>query len=234
MPLAFSIILANCYELQTTSILTNKIASNGMLILNSTGLNSAIKDYKLLFRQFSLTINNKITKDETSLKCTLSQFTYISRDSTKICCITKDLKTGRYSLNPIKKQTLCSARNLRIYTIQIIHTIFISIHLILRIENGEEIYFYDGPGNTYVNLYRDFDCDKIEFSLFESVSGIKDTIIYFDDIPIKCDYSGIKVIRPIKAEQFTHTKYNSYNIFLQIEKKNYFLHTISISLYYIN
>ena len=104
----------------------------------------------------------------------------------------------------------------------------------MRIENGEEIYFYDGPGNTYVNLYRDFDCDKIEFSLFESVSGIKDTIIYFDDIPIKCYYAGIKVIRPIKAEQFTHTKYNCYNIFLQIEKKTYFLHTIFISLYYIN
>ena len=104
--MAFSIILANCYELQTTSILTNKIASNGMLILNSTGLNSAIKDYKTLFRQISLTIKSEITKDETSLKCTLSQFTYISRDSTKICCITKDLKTGRYSLNPIKKQTM--------------------------------------------------------------------------------------------------------------------------------
>ena len=46
------------------------------------------------------------------------------------------------------------------------------------IENGEEIYFYDGPGNTYVNLYRNYDCDKIEFSLFESVSDIKDTIIF--------------------------------------------------------
>ena len=225
---AFSIILANCYEIQITSILTDKVASNGMLILDTTGLNIAIKDYKPLFGKFSMIIKNERTKDETSLKCTLYQFTYISRESAKICCLTKGLETGRYSVNPIKKKMQYISYPLNIYINPS------NIEGTFLIESGEEIYFYDGPGNTYVNLYRDYDCDKIEFSLFEHISDIKDTIIYFNDIPIKCYFSGIKVICPIKAEQFTQTKYNSYNLSLPNRKKNYFLHSVSITLYYIN
>ena len=224
---AFSIIFSNCYDIQITSILTDKVASDGMLILNTTGMNFAVKDFKIILNNFNLIIKNEGTNEETSLGCFLYQFTYISRESAKMCCLTKGLAVGRYSINPLKKTTgyYRTGFTININPFNIIGT--------FQIENGKDIYFYDLPGNTYVNLYREYDCSKIEFSLFEYHSDIEDTKVFFDDIPIDCFYHGAKLECPIKAEKFNQTKYQRYTLYLQNRKVNYFLHQVSISLYYI-
>ena len=223
----FFIIFTNCIELQITSILTERVASDGMLILNTTGMHFDIKDFRPRFNLFNLTIKNEKSKVETVLKCTLFQFNVL-RDPARVACLTKGLEEGRYSVNPIKKQIR--------YPDYISYNLYINpsnIEGTFLIQNGKEIYFYDMSGRPYINLYRDYDCDKIEFTLFDHISEIEDTKIYFDDIPINCYYSGIKLSCPIKAEQLTQTTYKSYNLYLKNGKKNYFVNSVHISLYYI-
>ena len=85
---AFCLILVNSYDLKITSILTDKVASDGMLILDTTGMKYAVKNLDFHYSHFTLTIKNEQTSEEVPLQCFIFQFT-IPIEEAKLCCQTK-------------------------------------------------------------------------------------------------------------------------------------------------
>ena len=224
---AFCLILVNSYDLKITSILTDKVASDGMLILDTTGMKYAVKSLDFHYSHFTLTIKNEKTSVEVPLQCFIYQFSYIVQEEAKLCCRTKGLEEGMYSINPITEKTVYYHTSI---TMNILPSV---IKGIFQVQSGKDIYFYDLMGNTHLEFYIDYDCDKIEFSLFDSYPEIESTKVYFDDIAIDCFYHTYKLECPIKAEQFTQTQYKRYTLSLKNGKNNYFVHPFSLSLYYI-
>ena len=225
--LSFSFILTNCFDGQITSILTEKVASNGMLILNTTGFNYEVKNLHFIRpSKFRLTIKNEKTSVETRLDCFFYKFYINYRLPARILCITENIEEGIYSVNPITETTPYDHST---YNINFLPSI---IKGTFQVQSGREIYFYNFNERKTINFYTPYDCERIEFSLFQSYK-LEDTIIYFDDIPIKCYLNEIKMYCPIKAEQFPQIHYKAYTLTLANRKTNYFVLETYIRLNYI-
>ena len=223
---AFCLILVNCYDLQLTSILTDKVASDGMLVLNTTGMKYMVNNLDFHFIHFTLTIKNEQTSEEVPLQCFIFQFP-IPIEEAKLCCQTTGLEEGMYSINPITEKTSCVRTDIPMNILPSV------IKGTFQVQSGKEIYFYDLDGNSHLEFDVDYDCGKIEFSLFEHHPEVESTKVYFDDIAIDCFYNSYKLECPIKAEQFIQTKYKTYNISLKNGKKNYFVFGFALTLHYI-
>ena len=96
-----------------TTVLTPKVASNGLLILGTSTLPILLK--KDANNQFKLTVQNLNTNAQTTLSCFLFQFEEEEEEEEKkekvlklskipipkAGCFTKGLKPGKYLINPI-------------------------------------------------------------------------------------------------------------------------------------
>ena len=226
--LSFALILTNCYDGQINSILTEKVASNGLLILNITGLQYPVNELHYGSpTRFRLTIKNDKTSVETRLYCDFYQFYNNYRLSAKIFCLTEDLEEGIYSVNPITETI--SYKNTNNLKINFLPSI---IKGTFQVQSGKEVYFYDFRGRKHIDFYRNYDCERLEFSIFDSINN-EDTKIYFDDIPIDCYTQDLKMYCPIKAEQFPQVNNKTYTATLANRKTNYFVLEIYIKMYYI-
>ena len=218
------------FNVRVIIVLTSKVASNGILILETIGLNEYLKkeDYRYI-NHFPLRVQEINDKSLTYLTCFLYQFEDQYR--TRIGCHTKGLTPGKYQLYPYTTSiSLVTKNSSFLIQISIVET-----DRAFEVTTGNELYFYD-----YEKKEEDFEYSghikDIEFSLFEPVSG--QTTIYFGNIPIACNAVISKLTCKLYSNKFpSNKKIQTYDVFIKDSlgnlKKNYFVRPVQITLNYL-
>ena len=227
---ALSLLLANAqYNVQITKILTEKVASDGMLILDTTGLNVPLRmKGRPNPNQFTLTLNNEADNSKTTLYCFIYQFEHPYSEPAKVGCRTRGLTPGRYSISPLATEIRFNVN----YRTQVTLLSF-NIAGSFEVTEGQETYFYEYDDNAE-DFDRPNEYEDIDFDLFEIVGG--STEIYFDDIPVQCYLSSYKIRCSITPNMFPHTSFASYNVYIKDslgnKKRNYFVLPVTIVFKY--
>ena len=227
-----------------TTVLTPKVASNGLLILNTSTLPVLLK--KDANNQFKLTVQNLNTNAQTTLSCFLFQFEEEEEEEEKkekvlklskipipkAGCFTKGLKPGKYLINPISIVATVVTKDplrakLRIDPSQVDTT--------FEVTSGSEMYFYD-YGKKDENFEFPGHYEDIEFSLFEPASGFQ--TVYLGDIPIECYAVNLKLTCNMLASMFPgDKKVQIYNVYIKDslgnKKRNYFVQPVNITFNYL-
>ena len=216
-----------------TGVLTPKVASNGLLILDMLPLKITLKkEINHKINQFQLNVQNLKTNTQTTLSCFLFQFDDKVVTATKAGCYTKGLTPGKYIIKPIGTMiTVVTEQPLRtklkVDPSEIVTT--------FEVTTGNELYFYD-----YERKEEDFEysghVEDIEFSLFEPASGTK--TIYFNDIPINCYAVQYKLTCNLYSSMFPNNrKSQTYSVYIKDslgnKKRNYFVLPVQITLKYL-
>lgn len=223
---ALSLFLANAqYSVQVTKILTDKVASDGFLILETSGLNVPLRYHRHPnLNQFQLTLTGETNNTERSLSCFLYQFEYPYSSPSKIACRVRGLTPGRYSLNPLPTQLTFNANYFHKVTL-----LPFNVAGTFEVTEGKELYFYDYEANDEDFEYQN-DYEDIDFDLFEVASGTQD--IYFDDIPVQCYLSLYKIKCNLNANMFPYQRSNSYSVYIKDtlgnKKRNHFVLPVNI------
>ena len=212
-------------------ILTPKVASNGLLILSTSGLNVALKkEDKQKLNQFQLRIQRLDNNFQVSLYCFLYQFE--DQLSARIGCPTRGLTPGTYKLIPYSTTFFLVTENSLRAQIRIDVA---NIGGTFEITTGNELYFYD-----YEKKEENFEysghIEDIEFSLFEPASGPK--TIYFNNIPITCYAVQYKLTCNLYSYKFpSNRKTQNYSVIIMDslgnKKANYFVQPVQINLNYL-
>ena len=227
---ALSLFLVNAqYNVRPTRVLTPRVASDGFLILDTSGLNFPLRMKNLPQQdQFQLTITNQASNTNTRLSCFIYQFEVLSRSSSKIGCRTRGLTPGKYSLAPLV-QTLpfvAVGRQLRLLPFNIAGS--------FEVTNAKEVYFYEYDDNDEDFDYN-ADTEEIDFDLFEPTSQLQE--VYFGNVLVSCrpiNYELKCTLSPKILGQ--NTRRRSYTIYIKdsngIRKRNYFVLPVNIVLKY--
>ena len=213
-------------------ILTPKVASNGLLILATSGIIKSLKKEDNPSKtRFQLKIQNTNSNTQIGLSCFVYQFE--DQISYKIGCFTRGLAPGKYIILPLSTTvTLVTENSLRIQLRMDPSNI---AGRTFEVTEGNELYFYDYGKNE-----EDFEysghVEDIEFSLFEPASGPK--TIYFKDIPITCYAVQYKLTCNLYSNKFPNNrKTQLYDVFIKDSlgntKRNFFVQIVNITLNYL-
>lgn len=219
---ALSLYLANAqYNIQVTKILTEQVASDGFLVLETTGLNFPIRIYgRPNLNQFQLLLTGENNNTEHTLSCFVYQFEHPYSSPTKIGCRVRGLTPGRYSLNPLPVE-----KPINLYGSRQVTLLPFNVAGSFEITPGKEFYFYEYDENDEEFEYPN-DYEDIDFDLFETGTGTTQEI-YFDDIPVQCYLSLYKMRCGLTANMFPYERYHTYNVYLKDsagnKKRNYFV-----------
>ena len=218
---------------EVTRVLTPKVASNGLLILDMLAFRILlIKEVNHKINQFQLKVQNLKSNAETTLSCFLFQNEDKVVRAIKAGCYTKGLTPGNYIISPVSiKATVMTVESLRAQ-IRIDPS---DIDTKFEVIEGSEVYFYD-----FETKDEDFEypghIEDIEFSLFEPASGYQ--TIYFDNIPIECYAVQYKLTCNLFTSMFANDKrVQIYNVYIKDsagnKKRNYFVQPVNITLNYL-
>ena len=238
--LIFTVLVLSFYfsnaqlNVRITRILTPRVASNGLLILDTSGLNFELrKEDNQNINQFQLKIIRLNYNTQYTLSCFLYQFENKDSSTPKIGCRTKSLPKGTYKMSPLSttvnfvvKGFIFSRLPIRINPSEVTGT--------FQMTEGYELYFYD-----YKAKDEDFEhtghIEDIEFSLFEPVTG--QVKIYFDNIPIDCFATKYKLTCNLYASKFQRVRNRNYMVYTTDssgnKKTNYFVLPVKITLNYL-
>ena len=218
-------------NVRVTRILTPKVASNGLLILDTLGLNDILKkEDNQKINQFQLRIQGVNTISLTSLYCFLYQFE--DQLTTRIGCLTRGLTPGKYTLYPFSTSvSLVTKNSLR----TLIRISIANIAGIFEVTTGNELYFYDYQKKEEIFEFSGH-IEDIKFSLFQPASG--NQTVYLNDIPIACTAFKYKLTCNLYSNNFpSNRKIQTYNVYIKDSlgnrKLNYFVRPVQITLNYL-
>lgn len=229
---AMSLILVKSqYPIELVNVLTERVPSDGMLILDTTGFIYPLYDGRFIPGTFNLYAANQETKEQTKLDCFFYQFEgRLNPETPKIGCLLRNLEEGEYylepSINPIFFIEARTKFELQPYLEQFNFTVF----------KGSELYFYKDDGTPDEEFEEFHDNKEIEFSLFEYAQSSISSTIYFDNMPVSCNTFGAKLRCRVNASQFEQLRYKVYTVYIEDSennvKRNYFVNPISVTLDY--
>ena len=237
--IALLIVLSNASPLQTqiTKILTPKVSSEGLLVLDTTLIRFPIDDS--LKKKFSLSIINIQTNQTTSLNCFIFQFKDGNKQS-RIGCKTINKPIGKYRLVP-----LIDDINVKInekIELNIKFSTSFKFSSEFEITNGKETYFYNFEEKS---LSFDSPLSKkvLEFNVFERFNDMNLTLVLESDKDNSFEFYCFPSPRQqnyvincqIYAEKFPQNKGpQKYNVYiydsLRKKKLNYFVLPVNINL----
>ena len=240
--LIFSVFVLSFYfsnadlvkNVRITRILTPRVASNGLLILDTGGLNLVLKkEDNQNINQFQLKLTRLNYNTLYTLSCFLYQFENKDSSTPKIGCRTRGLPQGTYKVSPLST-TVNLVVGKAIFLRVIVRINPSEITGTFQITEGNELYFYD-----YKAKDEDFEhtghIEDIEFSLFEPVTG--QVKIYFDNIPIDCFATKYKLTCNLYASKFQRVRNRNYLVYTTDsagnKKRNYFVLPVKITLNYL-
>jgi len=216
------------YKISINNILTEKVASNGFLILDTSSFSLPGK-INVQLNSFQLLIKNEKDNEESSLSCFIKYLGQTFDGFPKIACRTTGIKPGIYTLNPTSDLSFIynNKYNITIPSFNIEDT--------FEIINGEELYFHDGTQYASFDFFGELA--ELDFELFEKVSD-KNVIIYFDEIPIYCNTNETKLNCILSSLDFPQSqKKQKYNVYIKDsegnKKRNYLIISVDIVMNYI-
>ena len=218
-------------NVRVTKVLTPKVASFGLLILDTSGLNVVLKkEDKQQLGQFPLRVQRLNSNSQINLYCFIYQ--YKDQLTSRIGCFTRFLDPGTYKLHPFSITVSLKTENSLLTQLRIMQS---NIAGTFEVTTGTEFYFYDYQKKTE-NFEFSGHVEDIEFSLFESFSGSQ--TIYFNDIPITCKAIQYKLICNLYSYNFpSNRKTQIYSVYIKDslgnKKYNYFVHPVEITLNYL-
>ena len=227
---ALSLFLANAqYKVQVTKILTEQVASDGFLILETSGLNLPLRiRSRPNLNQFQLTLASEFNYTEETVSCFVYQFEHPHYSPSKIGCRVRGLLPGRYSINPLSVDLTLEVGYRKTITV-----LPFNVAGTFEVTEGTELYFYDydDKDEDFENSY---ESEDIEFNLFEVASGTEE--IYFDDIPVQCYLSLYRMKCNLYPDMFPYERFQTYNVFIKDSegnlKRNHFVLPVDINMYY--
>ena len=234
---ALTIALTNAaFNMQITKILSPKVASDGYLVLDATGLR-----FPLRFKgtkTFSLFVEDVFANVTTSLKCYFFQFEHLIEREPKIACRVNKLPEGTYRLVPTVKdiQIPLGYSDLYINPFDLQDT--------FDVTPGREVYFYDEDDNE-----EEFESSRgresIDFHLFEPATYDAQIPLILENKEISLrtlchidDYRLNEIECPLRASDFPQTsRFQTYDVYIEDsegnKKFNYFVLPVTINLYYL-
>ena len=224
---ALSLFLANAqYNVQVTKILTEKVASDGFLIFETSGLNMPLRmKSRPNLNQFQLTLKNEADNSQSNFYCFVYQFEHTYTSPAKIGCRIRGLTPGKYSVAPLASEITFNANRYRVTLLPF------NIAGTFEVTEGKEEYFYEYDENDEDFEYPD-DIEDIDFDLFEPAGGPLD--IYFDDITVQCYQANYKLRCSLDARMFPKKRTQTYNVYIKDslgnKKKNPFV--LPVNLYF--
>lgn len=236
---ALSIALTNAaFNMQITKILSPKVASDGYLVLDTTGLKFPLR-FKGT-RTFSLSVENISTNTTTptNLKCYFFQFEHINEREPKFACRTNNLPEGTYRLAPVTANIQIPLNSYELYINPF------DLQDTFEVTPGKEVYFYDED-----NKDEEFESSKgresIDFDLFESATYDAQIPMILENseksLRVLChpdDYRLNEIECPLRASDFPQTsRFQTYDVYIEDsqgnKKFNYFVLPVTINLYYL-
>lgn len=220
------------YQINLVSVLTERVPSNGMLIMDVRGFTFPLYDGRFFPGSFYLSVVNQGTQQKTSLSCFLYQFEgRANLESPKIGCLTQNLEPGTYSLVPFVNNIVFTEARTR-FELQPFSGNFNFV-----VFSGSELYFYEDDGTPDEEFEYRNEREDIDFSLFQYAQTPMTTTIYFEKIPVSCNTFGAKLRCVLRANQFDQTRYKKYTVYIKDSennvKRNYFVNPVSITLEYL-
>ena len=239
--LAILVVLSNAqFNLQISKVLTPLVASDGFLILNTTGIK-----FKVLNQgspsQFSLSIRNLESDNTESLNCyylPFQPFENLQAKAAVIGCRVKNIKLGLYKVESLLKEiSLVVGRyNVKVKPFTLSDT--------FEVTNGSEIYFHDSYYKE-ANFKVKNSKINIGFNLFESMTNRNFPIYLVDEkgfsIEVSCHLNEYKINEiecPLLSEDFPQeARIQKYNVYIQDsfgrKKLNHFVLPIYVTLLYL-
>ena len=240
--IALLIVLTNASTFRTeiTKILTPKVASEGLLILDTSLIKFRLVES--LIKNFPLSVKNVQTNQTQSLNCFLLQFKYGYKES-KIGCQTFNQSIGKYRLVPLNNEINIRVNLLTDLTIKISENFDFSSTF--EVTSGNEIYFYSLE-EQFLSFGQKKSEISLEFNVFEKFTGSNLTMILESDednsFQFYCDSNPKSKFTTITCKLFAEdfpqdSQIQKYKVYildsLNNKKNNYFVPPIDIYLDYI-
>ena len=197
-----------------TNIINTDAYIDGYLFLETDG----ILITPMSFNQeniFTLKIQNDENNKVSSIMCFFHQFDRFYAGAAKIACelSPRSVTPGKHHLVPLEKEMSFFFDEMYILSI-----LPYNFEETINIIDDNLLYFYSLKKNQ-IPFFNETDTKNLKFDLYDAVT--KETTIYLDDIPIKCQASGHRLTCPVTSKDFPQDdRLLTLNVYLKDSKGN--------------